>query len=191
MAGLFSFSNFQIFKFSNSFLLFFVLSSGSFAQSYKPVDDGSSIKFRIKNFGFNVGGKFSGIQGAVKFDPANLPASSFDVSIDAASINTDIDARDNHLRKPEYFDVKNFPRIKFVSTKVTNSTKAGTLFVFGRLTIKNTTKDISFPFTADPKGSGYHFKGEFRLNRRDFGVGGDNTISDNLTVFLDINTVKI
>lgn len=160
------------------------------AQQYKPVDESSTVKFRIKNFGFNVNGKFSGLQGTIKFDPNSIATSSFEVSIDANSVDTDIDARDNHLRKPEYFDVKNFPRIKFVSTKITPSTKAGTLYVFGKLTIKNTTKELSFPFTAEQKGNGYNFKGEFKLNRRDFGVGGDNTISDNLTVFLDINTAK-
>lgn len=173
-----------------SLLLLCFFSTSVYSQAYKPVDESSSVKFKIKNFGFNVNGKFSGVVGVVKFDPNNLASSSFDVSVDANSVDTDIDARDNHLRKPEYFDVKNFPRIKFVSTKVTPSTKTGTLFVFGKLTIKGTTKEVSFPFTAEQKGNGYLFKGEFKLNRRDFGVGGDNTISDNLTVSLDINTVK-
>ena len=171
-------------------MLFGVAALNATAQSYKPVDENSSVKFKIKNFGFNVTGKFSGMQGTIRFDPNNLPASSFDVSVDANSVFTDIDSRDNHLRKAEYFDVKNFPRIKFVSTKVTPSNKAGTLFMFGKLTIKSTTKEVSFPFTADQKSNGYNFKGEFKLNRRDFGVGGDNTISDNLTVSLDINTIK-
>jgi len=167
-----------------------LISLTGFAQSYNPVDKGSSIRFRIKNFGFNVNGTFSGLKGSIKFDPANLASSSFDVSIDVNSIDTDIDSRDNHLRKTEYFDVKNFPHIKFVSTKVTPSNKNGTLFVFGKLTIKNVTKEISFPFTATPGNNGYIFKGEFKINRRDFGVGGDNTISDNLTVMLDINAPK-
>ena len=166
------------------------LSLTGFAQSYNPVDNGSSVKFRIKNFGFNVTGTLSGLKGSIKFDPASLTSSSFDVSIDVNSINTGIDSRDNHLRKTEYLDVKNYPRIKFVSTKITPSSKNGTLFVFGKLTIKNVTREISFPFTATSQNNGYIFKGEFKINRRDFGVGGDNTISDNLTVMLEINASK-
>jgi len=159
-------------------------------QTYKPTDENSSVKFKIKNFGFSITGSFTGLQGAVEFDPSNLSACSFDVSVDANTINTGIDMRDDHLRGEEYFDVKNYPRIRFVSTRVTPSNKSGTLFVFGKLTIKNTTKDISFPFTATPQNGGYQFNGEFKINRRDFKVGGGGTISDELTVMLNVIVKK-
>jgi polyisoprenoid-binding protein YceI len=94
--------------------------------------------------------------------------------------------RDNHLRKEEYFDVKNFPYIRFVSTKITTSSKSGTLFLFGNLTIKNVTREISFPFTAVTQQGGYLFTGEFRINRIDFGVGESSAVADNLTVFLKV-----
>jgi len=160
-----------------------------FAQ-YKPVDQGSSIQFKIKNFGFNVSGSFTGLEGTINFDPNNLATANFDVSIDANSINTDNNARDNHLREDTYFDVKNYPRIHFVSTKVTTSNKQGTLFIFGKLTIKNQSKDISFPFTATSSDDGYLFKGGFKINRRDFGVGGSSTISDNLEMSLSVVAKK-
>src|SRR5438046_1981443 len=117
----------------------------SSAQNYTPVDSSSSVKFKVKNLGFNVSGNFSGLQGTITFDPNNLSACKFDVSIDANSVNTGIDMRDNHLRDEDYFDVKNHPRIKIVSTKITPSTKSGVLYFFGNLTIKNTTKEVSFP----------------------------------------------
>ena len=165
------------------------LSSAS--QVYRPVNDQSSVKFKIKNFGFNnVTGSFKGLQGTVQFDPENLAVSRMDVTVDAKSVNTGINLRDNHLRKEEYFDVKNHPHIKFVSSRITKSTKAGTLFVYGKLTIKGVTKDISFPFTAKPIDGGYLFNGEFKLNRRDFKVGGGSTVSDNLTVMLDVTAKK-
>lgn len=167
-----------------------VISAITFSQSLKPADDGSTVKFRIKNLGFNVTGTFSGLEGTITFDPNNLAACNFEVSVDANSVNTGIDMRDNHLRKEEYFDVKNHPRLKFVSTKVTKSNKAGTLFIFGKLTIKGVTKEISFPFTATPEGGGYLFSGECKLNRRDFKVGGGSTISDNLTMILTVKSVK-
>ncbi|PWT77726.1 MAG: hypothetical protein C5B59_03265 [Bacteroidetes bacterium] len=153
---------------------------------YKPADQGSTVQFKIKNFGFTVGGSFTGLKGEMTFDPNNPSASSFDVSIDANTINTDNDMRDNHLREESYFDVKNFPRIHFVSTKVTSSNKKGVLIMTGNLTIKKTTKEVSFPFTATPADDGYLFNGSFKLNRRDFGVGGSSTISDNLEVELNI-----
>jgi polyisoprenoid-binding protein YceI len=175
------------------FLLFVsmvIMAATGIAQSYKPVDGGTTIRFRIKNLGFNTTGSFKGIGGTINFDPNNLAACGFDITVDANTVNTGIDARDNHLRKEEYFDVKNHPHIKFVSTKVTKSTKAGTLFVYGKLTIKGVAKDISFPFTAKTVDGGYLFNGEFKLNRRDFKVGGGSTVSDNLTVMLDVMAKK-
>jgi polyisoprenoid-binding protein YceI len=143
---------------------------------------------QIKNFGFNVTGSFKGLKGVVHFDPNNLAASSFDVSIDANTINTGIDMRDEHLRSDSYFDVKNYPQIHFVSTRVTTSNRAGTFFVFGHLTIKQTTKEISFPFTYQTEAEGPLFKGEFKLNRRDFSIGGSGTISNELVVKLEVVT---
>lgn len=156
----------------------------------KPAEKGSEIKFKVKNFGFNVSGSFSGLDGSISFDPNNLASSSFDVSIDANSIFTDNDTRDNHLREDTYFDVKNYPRIRFVSTKITTSNKTGTFFIFGKLTIKKETKEISFPFTADSSEDGYLFKGSFKINRRDFGVGGSSTISDNVDLTLSVLAKK-
>ena len=158
------------------------------AQVLKPVDEESSVKFRIKNFGFNtVTGSFKGLKGSIRFSPENLSASGVDVTIDAKTVNTGINLRDNHLRKEEYFDVKNHPEIRFVSTKITPSSKTSTLFIFGKLTIKNVTREISFPFSVVPRdGGSYEFTGEFKINRIDFAVGESSSVSDNLTVILKV-----
>lgn len=177
-------------KLSTGLIILLLLTAFTPPQTYIPADKESSVKFRIKNFGFNVTGTFTGLQGNIEFDPNNLAACHFDVSIEAKTINTGIDMRDNHLRKSEYFDVENYPHIKFVSVKISPSTKSGTLFIFGKLTIKNVTKDISFPFTATPKDNGYLFSGEFKINRRDFKVGGGSTVSDNLVVMLSVMAKK-
>src|SRR5580693_1689406 len=169
----------------NIILVSLITLTGIFASDqYKPEDQGSSVQFKIKNLGFNVTGSFSGLDGNIQFDPNNPTVSNFDVSIDANSINTDNNMRDNHLKNETYFDTKNYPRIRFVSTKITASNKSGILFIFGKLTIKNQTKDISFPFTATPSNEGYLFKGAFKISRKDFGVGGTSTISDDLEVSL-------
>ncbi|HMH34562.1 MAG TPA: YceI family protein [Puia sp.] len=162
----------------------------AFAQ-YKPADQGSSVQFKIRNLGFAVTGSFSGLDGNILFDPNNLSSCNIDVSIDANTVNTDNNMRDGHLRNDSYFDVKNYPRIHFISTKITPSNKNGTFFIFGKLTIKNQTKDISFPFTATPSNEGYLFQGSFKINRKDYGVGGSSTISDELEVTLNIVSKKI
>jgi polyisoprenoid-binding protein YceI len=170
--------------------LILIITANVFAQDYAPVNEGSKISFKIKNLGFNVDGSFSGLKGTIKFNPADLASSSFDMTIDANTVNTDNNMRDNHLREESYFDVKNHPLIRFVSAKVTPSTKKGTLFIFGKLTIKNKTEDISFPFTATESNGGYVFDGEFKINRRDFEVGGGSTLSDNVVVSLHIISKK-
>ena len=132
-------------KFILPAFLLSVLSLGVSAQHYTPLNSGTAIKFKVKNLGFNVGGSFSGIKGTIRFDEANPADASFDITIDAATINTDNDTRDNHLRDETYFDVKNYPVIHFVSSKITADGKKGHYLVAGKLTIKKTTKEISFP----------------------------------------------
>ncbi len=159
------------------------------AQNYVPADASSSIKFSIKNFGLNVTGSFTGLEGKINFDPANGAAANFIVSVSAASVNTGNGSRDKHLKKEDYFDVSNHPKITFVSSKITGS--GGSYLIEGLLTIKGVTKKISFSFTATPDAVSYRFAGQFRINRRDFNVGGDSwTLSDELTVSLNISAIK-
>jgi polyisoprenoid-binding protein YceI len=158
----------------------------SYSQSYIPVNDSSKVEFTIKNLGFNVRGSFTGLQGTIHFDAAHPEKSVFNVHIDAASVNTGNDTRDNHLRSDDYFDCKNYPRITFVSTKVSSGGKAGTFFIEGTLTIKNISKPLSFPFTVIPTNGGYWMEGEFGLQRKPFTVGKTSTISDKLSVSLKV-----
>jgi polyisoprenoid-binding protein YceI len=159
-----------------------------FAQEYKPTDAGSAIDFVIKNFGLNSKGSFSGLDGKIKFDPANPGNSSFDVSVAAASVNTDNETRDGHLKKESYFDVEKYPRIRLVSTSITGEN--GKYIFNGKLTIKDKTKDLSFPFIATAMGGDIIFKGSFVINRRDFEVGGGSTLSNNVTVNLTVLAKK-
>jgi polyisoprenoid-binding protein YceI len=167
-----------------------IISVTAVNAQYKPTDQGSAVHFKIKNLGFGVNGFFTGLQGSIQFDPAHPDQCSFDVSVDAASVNTDNSMRDEHLRKDNYFDVKTYPRIRFQSTKILPANKAGTFIVSGKLTIKNTTKEISFPFSAMASQTGYIFKGSFRINRKDFQIGGSSTISDELELMLNVNAEK-
>lgn len=172
-------------------LLFFILLlSKADAQNYLPVDEGSSIKFTIKNFGFTVDGSFTGVKGNIRFDAANSSAASFTVSINAGSVNTSNQSRDKHLRKEEYFDADKYPLINFASTFI-STTKPGMFLMHGKLTIKGITKEISFPFTAVAQNNGYLFAGSFKINRRDFTVGGSSMVlADNLELSLSVFAKK-
>jgi polyisoprenoid-binding protein YceI len=161
------------------------------AQSLTTTDEGSKVHFMIKNFGIKVGGDFKGLKGTIVFNPKSLATSSFNVSVDAKTIDTDNGSRDGHLRKDEYFSVDKFPTLNFVSTKITESNVAGRFFIVGNLTIKGVTKSVEFGFSATPTATGYLFNGIFEINRRDFGVGGSsNIMADKLKVTLDINAKK-
>jgi len=155
---------------------------------YKPVSQGSAVKFTIKNLGFNVDGNFSGLDGNINFDTQNPAASSFDVTINAASINTDNSLRDEHLKGDGFFDIKNYPRIRLASSQISGNN--GNYLFKGQVTIKGKSQPLSFPFTASALADGLAFKGSFKLKRRDFGVGGISTVSDELEVSLNVIAKK-
>jgi len=171
------------------FLFIIAAFAASLARAqYVPIDKGSTLTFKIGNFGFDVNGSFSGFKGIINFDPQNMADSSFDVTIDAATVNTDNNLRDEHLRGASYFDVKNYPIIRFVSSKINSSGSSFT--AYGKLTIKGKTKDISIPFTATSAANECQFNGSFKINRKDFGVGGTSTISNELEVSLNVVAKK-
>jgi len=164
--------------------------SVSFAQEYKPVDEGSAVAFEIKNLGFNTKGSFKGLDGRIVFDPNDLSKSSFDVTVDAATVNTDNEMRDNHLRKESYFDVENYPKIRFISTSCSGPDKNGHYTLSGKLTIKKTTKEMNVSFLATRLRDDYIFKGDFQINRKDYEVGGSSTIANNLNVSVTVRAKK-
>ena len=159
-----------------SFLVLFSLHTN--AQNFVPVDDGSNVHFTIKNFGFNTGGDFKGLNGKIFFNPSFLSTATFSVNISSATINTDNESRDKDLRDELYFNVEKFPEISLVSTKIdkTNKTDDGFYFFTGNLTIKGVTKPVSFPFKAEKVSDNYLFTGEFTINRLDFGVGEKSSV---------------
>jgi polyisoprenoid-binding protein YceI len=154
------------------------------SQALEPKASQSTVTFKIKNFGVMVDGSFSGLKGDIVFDEKNLSNASFKVSVDATTIRTGIDMRDNHLRKEDYFDVKNHNSIRFESVKV-EAGPSGQYWITGNLTIKKVSKQVKFLFTAEKSLNGYTFKGSFVINRRDFTVGGSSfSLADTVTVYL-------
>jgi polyisoprenoid-binding protein YceI len=171
------------------FIISIFINTLALAQ-YKPAEQGSNMQFTVQNLGFDVHGSFSGFKGIINFDAQNPTVGNFDVTIDAATVNTDNTMRDGHLKDDTYFDVKNYPTIHFASNKITAASKAGAYNITGKLTIKNKSADITFPFTATPSGDGYLLKGSFKINRKDYGVGGTSTISNQVEISLNVLAKK-
>lgn len=168
-------------------LHFLTISFSCWSQHYLPVDEGSSIRFSIHNFGSPVQGTLKGLRGTVLFDPLHMQESQFDVSVDASTVDTGVHLRDRHLMKEDYFDASKFPRLRFTSSGVEETDQPGKFVATGKLTIKKTTRVIRIPFTAETRGKDCILRGEFRLNRRDYGVGGNSiSLADELTVFLSV-----
>lgn len=155
-------------------------------SQYHPVAKESGIRFTIHNFGFKVNGSLGAPEGDISFNPDDPGRSSFRVTIKSETIFTDNDSRDEHLRSEDYFDVKNYPLIRFVSSSVRSAGKSGQYEATGTLTIKNKSKEIQLPFTAEKKGDGWMFNGSFKMNRRDYGIGGSSTLSNELTVDIKV-----
>lgn len=180
--------------FKNFFSFLFLISTSVSAQQFTPVDAESKVHFVIKNFGINTGGDFTGLKGDISFLPDHPSSCKFNVSVSAATVDTDTPARDKDLRGEEYFDVQKYPDIKIISTKIdkTNKTDSGFYFFTGDLTIHGITKPISFPFHAEKVVVDYLFTGNFEINRLDFGVGDKSSVLGNrVTVSLSVLAKRV
>lgn len=161
----------------------------TFAQSKHTVTK-SSVTYEIKNMGIKTDGKFGGLQANIIFDRAKLDSSSIDANIDVTTIDSDNAMRDNHLKAEDYFDVAHYPRITMKSISFKH--KGGNNFVgIFNMTIKGKTKAVEVPFTYTDSGNTGLFKGSFKINRRDFGVGGNSMVlSDEATILISVETSK-
>lgn len=171
--------------------LILLLLLGAIAAQAQLKVTSSSIKFKINNFGVAVTGSFSGFTTSLSFNSNNLEKSKITASVKVKTIKTGIATRDRHLTSDDYFDAKKYPTITLTSTKFTK-VKDNNYTGFFKLTIKNKTKEISFPFTyiASTDGGGV-FTGTFTVNRRNFGVGGSSlSMSDNATVNIVVELGK-
>jgi polyisoprenoid-binding protein YceI len=150
----------------------------------------SQVGFSIRHFFSKVPGNFGKFQGAIVYDPQKPEVSSVKVEIDASSINTQNEKRDNHLRSEDFFDVAKFPTLTFVSTKVAASGE-NKLKVDGNLTMHGVTKPVTLFVTF--LGAGPSMNGEQRsgfeaittLNRKDFGILWNKTLDQGGTMLGD------
>lgn len=102
----------------------------------------TNVQFRVKHLGINtVSGRFDSFSGSFSWDSTAPALTSVDVTIDAASVDTDIERRDNHLRSEDFFFVEKYPTITFRSTNV-RRVEGNRFRVLGDLTIRGVTKPV-------------------------------------------------
>jgi polyisoprenoid-binding protein YceI len=149
-----------------------------------------------------VHGRFTGLQGTINFDESNIGASTVDVEIDASTVNTSVEQRDNHLRSGDFFSVEQHPTLSFKSNKVTPKNDEE-FTVEGELTIRGTTRPQTLTVTYNGRGKTPYgkdvigFSAETTINRKDFDLNwnvaletGGFLVGDRIKVTLEIEAVK-
>ena len=156
----------------------------------------SSAQFAVRHLGIStVRGAFTKIGGVV-VDSPDLSKASVNVTIDASSIDTRVQRRDDDLRSDHFFDVAKFPTITFQSKKV-ESAGTGKLKVTGDLTMHGVTKEVVLdvdgptPPMKDPKGTSHRgLSATTSLSRADFGINFDaGMVGDQVAIQLDVEMV--
>jgi polyisoprenoid-binding protein YceI len=137
----------------------------------------SEVDFTITHLGIsNVHGRFGHIAATIAYNEADITRSTVNATIDVAGLNTGEDARNNHLKSPDFFDVATYPSATFTSTSVAKS--GDVLTINGNLTVHGVTKPVVL--TADgPRGPApgmdhkQHagFSASTTIKRSDFGIG--------------------
>ncbi len=151
---------------------------GANAAEYAIDPSHAFVQFRISHLGYStMVGRFNTFEGGFSWDKSNPAAAAIEVTIDAASIDTNWAERDKHLRGEEFLDVATYPKATFKSTKYTGGAAGGTLE--GNLTLHGVTRPIVLDVKpvgegADPWG-GYRagFSATTTLRRADFGLSYD------------------
>ena len=165
------------------------------AEEYQLDPLHSRIGFSIGHFGISVvKGAFTNFSGLIRYVPGDMPAFRAEAVIQAASINTYIEARDKHLRSKDFFEVETYPEIRYKVEAVEK--KGDDWVVTGPFTMHGVTKPVALRVALkgpiqDPMGAsrvGLHAEG--KLNRRDFGVGADTpTIGSEVTLEIDLEAI--
>ena len=172
------------------------------AQDVYTIDPNhSNVAFKVRHLVSKVGGEFTDFEGTITVDFNNLDVSGAQFSIQAASLDTRNEDRDNHLRSADFFDVEKFPQITFTSTKVTKIDN-DSFAVAGTLTMHGVSKPITL--TVDYLGemnamggtrAGYELS--TTLDRKDFGVSwnraldsGGLILGDDVEVTINLEVIK-
>lgn len=171
--------------------------------TYTIDKDHSNVQFTVRHLMItDVAGRFKDFEGTFTFDQDKGTVTDATFSADAASIDTNNAKRDEHLRSPDFFDTKKFPKLTLTNSKITKTGK-DTYKWNADLTMHGVTKPVTFDLVhkgniKDAWGNqraGFQAMG--KVNRKDFGLtwnkaieGGGVTVGDEVTINLDASAIQ-
>lgn len=173
------------------------------ANTWKIDTTHSGISFSVRHMVFaKVRGRFTNWEGNIQLDPANLTNSSVAVEIDAASIDTGVPERDNHLRSADFLDVERFPKLRFQSTRI-EQVSGDRYRIHGNLTIRDISREVVLDAeyggqAKDPWGSvRAAFTATTSVDRTDFGLtwnqvleAGGVLVGERIDIELEVQAVQ-
>lgn len=188
-----------IFKQALGFAAGVCLAGAAMADTYKIDTQGAHafIQFKISHLGYSwLLGRFNQFDGTIQYDEAKPEASSVEVEINTASVDSNHAERDKHLRSDDFLAVDKFPKATFKSAKVMLKDD-GKAEIIGTLTLRGVSKEIVIDAErigggADPWG-GYRqgFMGTTHFALKDFGIPMDlGPASQNVEMFLSLEGIK-
>jgi polyisoprenoid-binding protein YceI len=195
--------NRRIFTAALSALLF--TGASAFAQSSAQTStwtidkNHAQTNFQIRHMGVStVRGSISDVTGTVVWDDKDPSKSSVEATIDTTTVSTNNEARDKHLKSPDFFNVEKFPTMTFKSTSVSGA--SGKLQVIGDLTLAGVTKSVTLDVdgpTPPIKGQGgkmvIGFSATGILKRSDFNFGSkfpSAALGDDVKFTIDVEADK-
>jgi polyisoprenoid-binding protein YceI len=170
------------------------------AQRYEIDVAHSNVDFVVRHLGVtNVRGQFTRFSGHILLDESDVTRSTVDVVIDATSVDTRNDRRDDHLRSGDFFEVERFPELRFRGRGVEREGSGHVLV--GDLTIRDVTREVRIPFELTGPvvlGEGQRrvgAEGAVRVNRFDYGLRWNRiteavqVVGDEVRIELSISAV--
>jgi len=166
--------------------------------------DHTGVHFKVRHLMVSsVRGEFEKVTGKIVYDEADITKSTADITIDAASINTRVAKRDEHLRSPDFLDAAKHPAITFRSKRVEKGAD-GSLKMTGDLTIKGVTREAVLavegptPAVKDPWGNlRVGGTATTKINRKDFGLTwnaaletGGVVVGDEVEITIDVEIYR-
>lgn len=187
---------------AGALLLPFLLALPAAADTWSADKAHSGVGFEIRHLVSKVRGSFADFTGTVTGDLSKPQSASVTFTIKAASIDTNEEKRDAHLKSADFFDAEKFPEITFTSQSIRQLGK-DEFAVTGPLTMHGVTKEVTLTVTLlgvtkDPWGNeraGLEATGT--INRKDFGIvwnklldNGGAVLGDDVKVQVELAVVK-
>ena len=148
---------------------------------------------KIEFIGTHVGekpdprtGGFTKFTGKAELDAAGKSLQSVSADIETASLWTEFEKLTNHLNSPDFFDTREHPTARFVSSKINPESGENQVRITGNLTLLGNTKEISFPATVSISGDGLALKANFTIDRTEFGM---DKLQDRVEKIVTLNVV--